>query len=74
MEWLQANWVVIAMLVVAVLELVLRIIPTGKNWSIIDNVKRVIEALIPNNAYTDEYNSKSVYKTTKVVNGKEVKS
>ena len=51
-DWLIGNYVLFLSIVYGVYEVVVRLIPTVANWSIISRVMQMIHFLIPNNKVT----------------------
>ena len=57
------------LLIIGILELIVRIIPTSNNWSIIDLLHNIVSRLIPNKVLGDENRPEvwtSIRRTTKV--------
>ena len=48
-DWLKGNYVLFLSIVYGVYEVIVRLIPTVANWSIISRVMQMIHFLIPNN-------------------------
>lgn len=49
-DWLALNWKEVAMIVIAFLEFLLRVLPTEHDYSIIHFLLRLLNVLVPNRA------------------------
>lgn len=68
--WLINNWEFLLSLGVSVWELIARIRPTEKNYSILDNLYLVYSTLVPNNLRLDKSEfkgKKGLYKISKEI-------
>lgn len=50
MEVATIDWQLVALAIIAVIEVIFSVIPTSSNWSILDLVYKLLRRLVPNNA------------------------
>lgn len=53
-EVLTVDWTLVGVALIAVIEVIFSLVPTSQNWSLLDNIYKLLRLVVPNRAQDGE--------------------